>query len=546
MKRYILAIGTLIVVLAQSVLANTHTAVNSFQLDSPTNSVSAVTYTASNGLKLDFPANFDNNRQIIAVIGHYWSPSGTNNPDWEKMKSDLGIAEFQKIGKGQEIRGAFDGRAIATKMVAALNDIARKSGHPELKTAGLILHGCSRHGAAALYTGLGMPERTIAVVDYHSNATHAFLTSYPNISSLKSTLTFPLIFTVNSNDNERVQNLLSDLNLVRRELDALATYALQPVTRCDRHCSRNCDELYVTHWLREVIKVRVNQEDNSLNNLKPSQGWLGSFTLGQGDGSAPYLSSNQLQNTQVQSASPYPHNPADFSWFPNEASARAWVNFSANGTISQSSLPLSVYTSSFTEAEVGKSYSAKLVPEGGEQPYSWEITAGLPAGLTLQNSAGVISGTPTTPSVATITVKLTDNKNTSVTKQLTLTVLDVEVNTTPQITSQSIPDAVQGRPFSFQLVAEKGNGTLTWSLVSGNLLNGITLSADGVLSGTTVDVETRSFDIKVTDKDGDSDIQRFSHTSLLDNIGIKQSPQDATSRLNSPLIKLFKLLRSWL
>ncbi|NEP14697.1 MAG: hypothetical protein F6K14_31775 [Symploca sp. SIO2C1] len=299
----------------------------------------------------------------------------------------------------------------------------------------------------------------------------------------------------------------------------------------------------VTHWLREVIKVRVNQKDNSLNSLKPSQGWLGSFMIGKGDGSAPYLSSNQLQNTQVKAAAPAPDNPAAFSWFPNEASARAWSNFSANGTISQSSLPLSVYTSSLPEAGVGTNYSANLVPEGGEKPYSWEITAGLPVGLTLQSSAGTISGTPTTPGVATITVKLTDNKNTSVTKQLTLKVLNVQENTTPEITSQSIPDAVKGQPFSFKLAAEKGNGTLVWKLVSGNLLNGITLSDDGVLSGTTVDVETRSFSLKVTDKDGDSDTQMFTHTSLAGGVGIKQNPQGVTSKPNSCLTKLFNLRR---
>ena len=528
----------------RSISAATYTTSDNLQLDFAANSVSAVTYTASNGLQLHFPANFDNNRKIIAVIGHYWSPPGTGNPDWEKMKSDLGIAEFQHIGKGQEIRGASDGQAIAKKIVAALNDIAGKSSHPELKEAGLIWHGCSRHGASALYTGLGMPERTIAVVNYHSNATHRFLTEYPNISSLKSTFTFPVIFTVNSNDNERVQNLFTDLKLVRSKLNALATYALQPVARCDKHCSSTCDELYVTHWLREVIKVRVNQEDNSLNRLKLSQGWLGSFTLGKGDGTAPYLLSNQLQNTQIQPASHDLDNPATFSWFPTEASASAWVNFSANGTISQSYLPLSVYTSSLPEAEVEKSYSVNLVPEGGEKPYSWEITTGLPPGLTLQSATGVLSGTPTTPGVTNITVKLTDNKNTSVTRQLTLAVLDVQLNTVPEITSQSIPDAVKGQPFSFKLAAEKGNGTLSWSLVSGNLLNGITLSKDGLLSGTTVDVDTRSFAIKVTDKDGDADTQSFRHTSLVEDMGIKQNPQDTTGGLNSFWIKLSKLLHS--
>lgn len=48
---------------------------------------------------------------------------------------------------------------------------------------------------------------------------------------------------------------------------------------------------------------------------------------------------------------------------------------------------------------VGTAYSFTLTATGGVPPYSFVTTAGftLPAGLSLNSSTGVISGTPTTP-----------------------------------------------------------------------------------------------------------------------------------------------------
>ena len=81
----------------------------------------------------------------------------------------------------------------------------------------------------------------------------------------------------------------------------------------------------------------------------------------------------------------------------------------ATVTITVSPPTLSVTPTTLPNGTQGSAYSQTLSASGGTAPYSYAITAGaLPAGLTLNTSTGVISGTPSASGTANLTITATD------------------------------------------------------------------------------------------------------------------------------------------
>lgn len=68
-----------------------------------------------------------------------------------------------------------------------------------------------------------------------------------------------------------------------------------------------------------------------------------------------------------------------------------------------------------------------------------------------------------------------------------------------KIITNSLPSAVVGQSYSQQLTASGGTGLYTWSLVSGALPPGVTLSSTGVISGRPTSVGQFTFTIQVVD-----------------------------------------------
>jgi alpha-tubulin suppressor-like RCC1 family protein len=82
--------------------------------------------------------------------------------------------------------------------------------------------------------------------------------------------------------------------------------------------------------------------------------------------------------------------------------------------------PPAVTTTGLPAGTVGVAYTATLTATGGTPPYVW-ASSGLPVGLVV-TTAGVISGTPTTVGVSTVTLAVRDSAGRTGSAVLTLTV----------------------------------------------------------------------------------------------------------------------------
>jgi len=159
--------------------------------------------------------------------------------------------------------------------------------------------------------------------------------------------------------------------------------------------------------------------------------------------------------------------------------------------------PPAITTTSLPGATTGTAYSATLAGSGGTTPYTWSLSAGtLPAGVSL-SAAGVLSGTPTTTGTSTFTVQLADAGGQKTTASLSVAVVAPLV-----VSTSSMPNGTVAKAYSAQLAATGGSGGYTWSLASGSLPAGVTLSGGGLVSGTPTTAATSSFTVRVTDSAG--------------------------------------------
>jgi putative Ig domain-containing protein len=161
---------------------------------------------------------------------------------------------------------------------------------------------------------------------------------------------------------------------------------------------------------------------------------------------------------------------------------------------------LSIMTDSIPSAKVQTAYSATVTATGGAAPYTWSLASGsLPAGLNLSSSSGQIAGTPSQAEYSSFTVQVTDSSSPVQTAKAQLSIMVAAATTSVQIVSSSVPSGQLGEAYSTTLTATGGTPPYSWSVSSGALAAGLTLSLTGTISGTPTASGSFSFIAKVTD-----------------------------------------------
>ncbi len=195
-----------------------------------------------------------------------------------------------------------------------------------------------------------------------------------------------------------------------------------------------------------------------------------------------------------------PKNAGSFS-FPVSLSDSSGVQTSATFSLTVAApAPVRIFTTSpLTAATVNVPYSLALTATGGNAPYSWSVTAGtLPAGLSL-SSSGNLSGTPTTAGPFSFTVTATDGSGASASAPFSLTVAPVQL----QFTNANLPSGIVNADYPQQLLSAAGGiGQITYTLVSGALPDGLSLTADGSITGVPKTATTYTFGIQAADSAG--------------------------------------------
>ena len=169
--------------------------------------------------------------------------------------------------------------------------------------------------------------------------------------------------------------------------------------------------------------------------------------------------------------------------------------------------PLVIAAPGGADGVVNAPYSLSLATTGGTGNQTWAVLSGtLPSGLHL-SSAGVISGTPTQVNTAgtsvSLQVKDSGNPPQLASVSLTIHIAPVLVISTAQ---GPLPDAIVGQPYpAFTFQSTGGLMPVTWSVTSGSLPTGLTLSSGGTISGTPT--VNGSFSFTVQANDGSSPAQ---------------------------------------
>jgi len=217
--------------------------------------------------------------------------------------------------------------------------------------------------------------------------------------------------------------------------------------------------------------------------------------------SAGALPNGLSLNTSTGAISGTPTGAGTFSFTIQATDANSFTGSRAYSvTVGAPTLILTPATLPAPAAEVA--YSTALTASGGTAPYSYAVISGaLPAGLSLNSATGVLSGTPTQSGSFSVTIGATDNSTGtgapfSASHSYTLV---VGAPTVTLIPAGALTAGKVNVAYSQQFTASGGVGPYAYTVSTGSLPAGLTLSGSGLLSGTPTAYGSFGFTVVATD-----------------------------------------------
>lgn len=225
------------------------------------------------------------------------------------------------------------------------------------------------------------------------------------------------------------------------------------------------------------------------------------FTQSGGNGNITFSTSGTLPNGLMLSpAGALSGTPTQTGTFPitvKATDANGCMGTGATYNLVISCPSINVINPATSTGMAGASFNQTFTQTGGAGLTTFSTTSTLPDGLTLQPN-GTLNGTPTQVGVFPITVKATDANGcigTGATYNLVINCQSSNV-TNPATTTGTL-----GLPFSQSFSQTGGIGTTTFSTTS-TLPNGLTLQANGILSGTPTQNGVFPIIVKAVDSNG--------------------------------------------
>ncbi|MCU0440358.1 MAG: putative Ig domain-containing protein [Raineya sp.] len=162
--------------------------------------------------------------------------------------------------------------------------------------------------------------------------------------------------------------------------------------------------------------------------------------------------------------------------------------------------PLVFNNTNASNAILGTFYNLNAGVSGNTNSVIYSISPALPAGLTLNPFNGQISGIPMSPNTSTTyTVTANQNYNSgscTVSQNYTFAVVCPSASLTPT----TLSNGVEGNNYN-QVITQTGlsAGTITWSIISGNLPNGLSLNTStGQINGIPTSIGIFNFTIQAS------------------------------------------------